>query len=183
MVGSQNRCGATSRESQKWRGVKQKPRTQNRFYSGSASIGQAEGYRAAALADRGEKQFYQAKSRFSKSVTCAARTGFDDIDRIEPSLDSLGRTTRTNPTASRNSSSKPWGDFLRAVKDLRPQHRDRLRPRRRPHRGFRDIRKELPKTVGTPVTRMPQWREIRRKSSVLNFTVSIYVSYESTSKP
>ena len=63
-----------------------------------------------------KRQFYEAKSRFSKSVICAARTGFDDIDRIEPSLDSLVPDNPNKPYGIKELILKTVGRFLRLPK-------------------------------------------------------------------
>ncbi len=64
---------------------------------------------------------------------------FDDTERTDPSLDTL---IPDNPKqALRHQGTDPQssgrGRLLRAVRSLRPQHRHRARPHRRPHRGCR----------------------------------------------
>ena len=64
---------------------------------------------------------------------------FDDVERTETSLDTL---VPDNPEqALRHQGADPQnrrrGRFLRTLRSLRPQHRHRLRPHRRPHRGLR----------------------------------------------
>ena len=64
---------------------------------------------------------------------------FDDIDRVEPSLDTLVPSNPNQPYDIKELILKTVdeGDFFELSRDLRPQHRHRLRQDRRPHRRLR----------------------------------------------
>ena len=64
---------------------------------------------------------------------------FDDADREEPSLDTLVPDNPNKPYDIKELILKvaDEGDFFELLGDVRPQHRHRLRPDRRPHRRLR----------------------------------------------
>ncbi len=63
----------------------------------------------------------------------------DKVEREEPSLDTLVPDNPNKPYDIKELILKvvDEGDFFELSEELRPQHRHRLRPHRRPHRGLR----------------------------------------------